>query len=109
MKDNNQIIIDGLMARIRELESEIKARDVAIDVAHTFIAGYGSDKGFYRHLAKAGLPITAYDDFFEELMDDYRDMDEFFADSKIIELATKLAQENFTKVKDEISELEDVK
>lgn len=107
MKDNNQIIIDGLMARIRELESEIKARDVVIDLAQTFIAGYGSNKGFYQYLAKAGLPVTAYDCFFEEMMDDYRNMDEFFADSRIIKLATKLAQENFAKVKEEIAELED--
>lgn len=83
-KDNNQIIIEGLISRIRELETDVRDRDFSLKMMSEFISSHEENKltsvqtkklvrDFYWHtqdLCCSGLfdHIETDTDVFVELM-----------------------------------------
>ena len=92
-KDNQQIIIDSLMARIRELEEESKVKDIAINQAVDFIKNidneYAENRGYWEAYRNRKEKIRQFSDYVKESTIDLKDDDEISANSKLAYNAEK--------------------
>lgn len=110
MKDQDQIVIDGLVARIRELEDEIRARDFALTVTIDFIVGYGTNKQYFFQLDKYfAHPINAFEHLLSTMVNNLDNRGEVVGNSKLKTIAEKCLKEQLVVSKDNIEQLEDVK
>ncbi len=87
MKDQNTIIQESLMARIRELEYEVKIRDIAVEKCLIFISDIDANKGSStpdrEQFKFADKQIRNFCEFLAEYSGYLIEGDEIHADSKV--------------------------